>query len=372
MTEMKTEYTGQPWLLVPNKIRSAGGRETDRFRGCPDPKDTPSGAEAWIGSVTRANGATTERPDLGCSEVILPGGEKRYLYRVIGDAPAEVLGEEHLKHHGTQLGVLVKLLDAKEKFPLQCHPTREKAARLWNSPYGKTECWHVLAVREDAKEPPFIWLGFKPGITPRKFEEAYRTGSLEAAEAFCHRFNVHPGETWFVPSGMPHALGPGCFVLEVQEPSDLTAVPIPQEDLIAFRRRSNPSGVFEPIDNAVYEKRTLGSFEYEGLEAEEVVSRCRVRRKVLREGSRGAEELLIGPEQTPFFSCSLVRAEGEAPIKNSGDIAIGVVTEGEGTLRSRYGRLQVRRGSEIFFPAHADQVYLEGSASMILCRPGRL
>ncbi|MBQ7183368.1 MAG: hypothetical protein IJR97_05215 [Clostridia bacterium] len=366
---MKTDYYKQPWLLVPNKIRSAGGRETDRFRGSPDPKDTPSGAEAWIGSVTRANGATAEHPDLGCSEVILPDGEKRYLYRVIGDAPAEVLGEKHCARHGPQLGVLVKLLDAKNKFPLQCHPSREKAEKLWNSPRGKTECWHVLAVRDDVPVPPFIWLGFKPGITPEKFEEAYRTGSLKAAEDLCHRFTVHPGETWFVPSGMPHALGPGCFVLEVQEPSDLTAVPIPQEALIAFRKRANPRGVFEPVDPALYEKRMLGSFDYEGIEADRIAALCRVRPRTLREGPWGTEELLIGGEQTPYFSCSIMKVKGCAPVRNDDDIAVGVVTEGEGRLLTGFGPLPVKRGSEVFFPARAKEVYLEGDAVMILCRP---
>lgn len=75
----------QPWELVPNQVRAEGGREIGRFRGVEDPTDTPNGAEAWIGSVTRANGSTPENPNLGCSEVYLPDGSRRYLFEVINE-----------------------------------------------------------------------------------------------------------------------------------------------------------------------------------------------------------------------------------------------------------------------------------------------
>lgn len=66
------EIYNRPWPLVPNKVRADGGRELDRFRGVEHPADTPNGAEAWVGSLTRANGATPENPNLGYAEVILP------------------------------------------------------------------------------------------------------------------------------------------------------------------------------------------------------------------------------------------------------------------------------------------------------------
>lgn len=52
------EIYNRTWPLVPNKVRADGGRELDRFRGVEHPADTPNGAEAWVGSLTRANGAT--------------------------------------------------------------------------------------------------------------------------------------------------------------------------------------------------------------------------------------------------------------------------------------------------------------------------
>ncbi|NCB32095.1 MAG: hypothetical protein EOM66_11905, partial [Clostridia bacterium] len=113
-----------PWKLVPNKIRAEGGREIDRFRGIPNPQDTPDGAEAWIGSVTRANGVTSADPNLGCSRVELPNGKREYLFEVIGHNPEAILGKQHMERFGMDLGILIKMLDAKAAFLLQCHPTR--------------------------------------------------------------------------------------------------------------------------------------------------------------------------------------------------------------------------------------------------------
>ena len=61
-----------PWQLVPNRVRTLGGREIARFRGEANPRHTPDGAESWVGSVTQAVGATDAHPSLGCSQVRLP------------------------------------------------------------------------------------------------------------------------------------------------------------------------------------------------------------------------------------------------------------------------------------------------------------
>ena len=170
------EIYNRPWPLVPNKVRADGGRELDRFRGVEHPADTPNGAEAWVGSLTRANGATSENPNLGYAEVILPDGTRDFLVNVVKRAPETILGKKHMEKYGTSLGMLIKMLDAKAPFLLQCHPTRENARKYWNSRFGKEECWYVLGTRKDVPEPPYILLGFKEDITREKFEAAYRKG----------------------------------------------------------------------------------------------------------------------------------------------------------------------------------------------------
>ena len=98
----------QPWKLVPNRIRGKGGREIDKFRGVEPPIDDKSGSEAWIGSVTRVGKPPADKPNYGCSEVVLPDGRRMFLFEAIALAQEEVLGSKHMEKNGTGLGMLIK------------------------------------------------------------------------------------------------------------------------------------------------------------------------------------------------------------------------------------------------------------------------
>ena len=309
------EIYNRPWPLVPNKVRADGGRELDRFRGVEYPADTPNGAEAWVGSLTRANGTTRENPNLGYAEVILPDGTRDFLVNVVKRAPETILGKAHMEKYGTSLGMLIKMLDAKAPFLLQCHPTRENARKYWNSRFGKEECWYVLGTRKD-------------NITQEKFEAAYRKGDAALLESFCHKIPVQPGESYMIPGGVPHALGAGCFVAEIQEPSDLTAVPFPQEYLLEYRRKANPFGIFEPEDEQLYESRMLNSFHYEGLPLDKLLDRLKSKEPVLRQEPGGREIEIFGDRDTSYFSCTMVTVSGAMARKNTGDVQIGIVVGG--------------------------------------------
>ena len=336
------EIYNRPWPVVPNKVRADGGRELDRFRGVEHPADTPNGAEAWVGSLTRANGATRENPNLGYAEVILPDGTRDFLVNVVKRAPETILGKKHMEKYGTSLGMLIKMLDAKAPFLLQCHPTRENARKYWNSRFGKEECWYVLGTRKDIPEPPYILLGFKEDSTREKFEAAYRKGDAALLESFCHKIPVQPGESYMIPGGVPHALGAGCFVAEIQEPSDLTAVPFPQEYLLAYRRKANPFGIFEPEDEQLYESRMLNSFHYEGLPLDKLLDRLKSKEPVLRQEPGGREIEIFGDRDTSYFSCTMVTVSGAMARKNTGDVQIGIVVSGEGCIRCGENALPVK------------------------------
>src|SRR5690606_19083178 len=59
--------------------------------------------------------------------------------------------------------------------------------------------------------------------TREQFRHWVETQDIAALESCFDRISVQPGETWLLPGGMPHALGPGVFMIEIQEPSDLVA-----------------------------------------------------------------------------------------------------------------------------------------------------
>jgi mannose-6-phosphate isomerase len=113
--------------------------------------------------------------------------------------------------------LLLKFIFPTEKLSLQVHPddayasVHEKAA----GGRGKTEMWHAVSAMAGAK----LQLGLKPGVNKEKFREGLASHSVEDL------FEVHPvqaGDTFFVPAGTPHSIGPNMVIFEVQEYSDLT------------------------------------------------------------------------------------------------------------------------------------------------------
>ena len=109
--------------------------------------------------------------------------------------------------------VLAKILDCRETLSVQVHPPAGIAARLKGEP--KTEMWYLL----DADERASLYAGFKPGVSRPVFEEALKSG---AVEPLLHRLEVRRGDVMFIPSGRCHAIGGGCFIIEIQQNSDTT------------------------------------------------------------------------------------------------------------------------------------------------------
>lgn len=365
----------QPWKLVPNRVRGMGGREIDKLRGVNPPVDDEKGSEAWIGSVTHALGAPPDNPHLGCAEVTLPDGRRMYLFEAVALAPGEILGKKHVDKHGTNLGVLIKYLDAKEPYMLQAHPTRAFAKKMWNSDFGKEESWYVIGIRDDMP-PPSIILGFKEGVTRKAWEDLYFKDDLKGLENLCHSIPVHVGDCFFVGGGVPHALGAGCFVIEVQEPSDITVAPIRQQKLMEMFAKFKPKDAdadapppFPMEDEAVYNEKCLGAFVYDGCSPEENLRRWRIPHKTIREGAWGREFFLIGPDQTSYFSFTRIDVRGRTGIRDTGFPQVGIVLKGEGTISFEGGVLPVRQGDELFLPFSIPGAAVEGDLSLVLCHP---
>jgi mannose-6-phosphate isomerase len=360
----------QPWKMLPNPIRGVGGREIDRFRGICPPKDISKGSEEWVASDTNVNGSTSQNPYFGHSRVILPNGRIMYISEAISMDPENILGITHVEKYGARLGILVKLLDAKEQYLLQCHPSRQIAKTLWGNDYGKEESWYIVQLREDVEEPPYIFLGFKEGISKEIFKRYFKAGNLTALEQLCHKIPVEVGDAYFVPSGVPHALGKGCLAVEIQEPSDITAVPISQDELISFRQKALPDALFIEEDNTEYEKKTLNSFRYSGSSMQNVIDRNKSKKVIIRKNKCFTETLLIGREHTKYFTWTRADINGTMGMQNIGGICIAIILSGSGKILSVGRELQIKQGDVIFFPYNACNSKIQGRVSAIFCSPG--
>jgi mannose-6-phosphate isomerase len=244
---------------------------------------------------------------------------------------------------------------------------------MWNSDFGKEESWYVIGTRDDTAEPAYILLGFKEGVTREKFEELYRRDDLPALEKLCHKIQVKTGEAYFVGGGLPHALGEGCFVIEVQEPCDITVVPIsPQKRYAAMKAMVGDDPRLKLEDEKLYDEQMLGAFIYDGCDEAENLRRWRIPPRLIRDGDWGAEHYIISPRETGFFSFTRLDLTGpaSAPLRDTGFPQVGIVLEGEGSLRWDGGELPVRRGDELFLPYRIPGAAFSGPGlSVILCHP---
>lgn len=113
------------------------------------------------------------------------------------------------------LPILAKLLNVGDWLSVQVHPDDAAARRLENEPWGKSECWQVLAAQPGAE----IVLGLKPGCDRSSLEVALAAGEIASVLA---RVPARGGDTFHLPAGVVHATGPGLFIFELQQMSDVT------------------------------------------------------------------------------------------------------------------------------------------------------
>ncbi len=110
--------------------------------------------------------------------------------------------------------ILVKFLDAKDDLSIQVHPDDDYALKN-EGQYGKNEMWYVLECEEGAR----VAMGFAREVTEQEISEAIEEGTLDL---MLNWVPVHQGDVIFIPSGTVHAVGKGCFILEIQQSSDIT------------------------------------------------------------------------------------------------------------------------------------------------------
>ncbi len=111
--------------------------------------------------------------------------------------------------------LLTKLIDAREALSVQVHPDNALAQRLEHEPYGKTECWYIIAAEPGAA----LTYGFERANSPEEYERLVQSGALET---ILHSLPVKPGDVVYIPAGTVHAIGAGILLFELQQTSDTT------------------------------------------------------------------------------------------------------------------------------------------------------
>lgn len=311
----------------------AGGRQIAAFRGTgPAASHEP---EDWVASATAVFG----HEPVGLS--VLPDG--RLLRDAIDADPVAWLGAEHVAAFGPDPALLVKLLDAGQRLPVHAHPDVPFAAEHLGLAHGKTEAWVVL-------EPARVHLGFTRDVDADELAGWVRTQDTDAMLGTMHALDLDAGDAVLVPAGLPHAIGEGAFVVELQEPTDLSIL-LEWSGFAIDGAADGHLGLGFDVALAAVDRR--------GWSADEI---ARLR------GATAASSGDLLPEASAFFRVE--RWTGARELDPG--LAVLVVVAGDGALVTGAASTPLRRGHTVLLPAAAGPVALEGDdLRVVVCRPPR-
>jgi mannose-6-phosphate isomerase len=335
----------RPLTLAANQPKRfyRGGTAISAFRG-----ETPIDAfrpEDWVGATSCVFGSAEIGP------TILQDG--RTLKDAIQAAPEAWLGPGHVRRFGADPALLVKLLDAGQRLPVHAHPDDAFAQRHLDSRFGKSEAWVIVAT---ATDDAAVYLGFQDGLSEHDLRSLAGDRQDELLERL-NRVAVTPGDSFFVPAGTPHAIGEGVFMVELQEPTDLSVMLEWADFDIDGPGDAHLGLEFDTalacVDRSAWTTQQLATLSDHRRASHD----ARVR-------------TLFQTHADTFFQAQLIELDGSADATVGACFAIVVVLDGSGELRTSSGHITpLSGGATLLVPYGAGDVTLSGSIRALRCLP---
>lgn len=331
-----------PTLLPANQPRQfyRGGERIAELRADVTCAHQP---EDWVASATSRFG----HEESGLTR--LPDGP--LLRDAIAATPQWWLGSEHLRSFGVTPALLVKLLDAGQRLPVHCHPNDQFAKQHLGSPFGKTEAWLVVGV---SGSNPLVYVGFREDVSEQAVSHWVSTQDSSTLVGSLNAFPISPGDTVFIPAGTPHAIGSGVFIVELQQPTDLS-ITLEWNGFLA-----DAGTAFLGMDQATA-LRALNRGK---------VTDADLGRLIHHTAKLDDPRVPLLAESTgEFFRAD--RLHPGSGIELEPSFGVLVVLEGTGELRWAAQRLALRRGNTVVIPHGVGAPRLEGDLVAVHCRPPR-
>ena len=127
----------------------------------------------------------------------------------------ELVGEANYARFGNKFPLLIKFIDAKQDLSIQVHPADDLAKKRHQS-MGKTEMWYII---DNTGGQAHLYSGLKKQITPQEYADMIENNTICDA---LDKYDVQPGDVFFLPAGRIHSIGAGCFLAEIQQTSNIT------------------------------------------------------------------------------------------------------------------------------------------------------
>lgn len=326
------------YKLMPTRVYRAysGGENLDKW----EQKDSPKISrfpEDWLASVTLAYNPDRPIDGEGLSKTV----EGFYLKDIIDSNTETMLGNY------AEMSLLFKLLDSHERLVIQAHPTVEFAKKHFRSQYGKTECWYIL------NDNGYVYLGFKEGITKEYWKQLFENQDISAMLDCLHKFEVRKGNMIFVDGGVPHAIGAGCFLAELQEPTDLMVIP----------ERITPAGVVlneQKLHCGLGFDKMFECFEYNGRSRKETSKKYFLKTQKIDNYLSS----LVDKSITDKFRLLKLEISREYVFVPQ-SYCIILVTMGKIMLNN----LPLEKNDRVFVPFCEEKLKFSGDGEVLICKP---
>jgi mannose-6-phosphate isomerase len=295
--------------------------------------------EEWIGSVTTRFGEAEQ----GLSKL----SDGTLLKDAIKNNSDEWLGADHVKNFGLSTEILIKLLDPDQRLPVHYHPNKSFAKQHLGLDHGKTEAWIIL----EAPAGSGVGLGFKEVQNKEDLLKLVRSQDSAALLASLRRAEVSVGDAILVPAGVAHAIDAGIFLLELQEPTDLSAL-LEWEGFAVDGIKDGHLGLgFETVTDAL-KLDPLTDSEFESLIARNALT-------------GGALRSILPLKADGYFRAHLAPQSGEF----EAGFAIALVLNGSGSVTfTNAPAMEIAQGDALVIP-HVAGSYSISGANVIVCRP---
>ena len=341
----------KPIVLGPNQPHARpyrGGAGIAAFRRVTQPSEFSP--EDFVGSTTEVFGG-------GAGLTRLPDG--RTLRDAIEQDPRAYLGDEHVARFGADPALLVKLLHTGERLFVHFHPDAGFAHDHFGLSRGKTEAWVVIATESDTSIDAHAYLGFNRDVDAAEVAHWFETQDASAMLSAMNRVTVRPGDTLFVPATLPHAIGPGITLVELQEPVDLSIL-LEYRGFNGLTEQSALLGLEPSVALADVDRRRWDAARLATLTGSPRASAP----------GRNGESTLFPAGADAYFRAERITIDATS-IRLDAAFAILVVLEGVGTLETVDDRLELAAGMTVLVPFAAGPAQLTGSLTAIRCMPPR-
>ena len=272
------------------------------------------------------------------NETVVADGEYagKKLNELVIEQKDKLVGKANYERFGDEFPLLIKFIDARQDLSIQVHPNDE-IAKKQGKERGKTEMWYALPCEPDAK----LYNGLKMQITPEQYKEMVENDTITDALA---QYNVKEGDCFFIPAGRIHTIGTGCFVVEIQQTSDVTyrIYDFKRKDKDGNYRQLHTKEAAECINYTV-EDDYRTHYEHKKNEGVTLV-------------------------ECPYFTTAVYDLDEPMTLDYSelDSFVILIGLKGEGTITDNEGNtVTISAGESILVPATTDTLRVEGTIKML-------